>query len=61
MDLAKYSTEIILGVLGAVAVGGSIVAIKKTKQRNNKVNQSNITISGNNGKIVGGDDNSKSV
>jgi hypothetical protein len=56
------STKIILQIIAAVIVilGGSFLAIKVSRRRSNKVRQENITISGNDGKVVGGDDNSKS-
>ena len=52
--------EIIIAIIGAVGViaGGSLIAIRRSKRSNNKVDQSGITISGNDGKVVGGDDNS---
>lgn len=58
MNFEKYSTEIIIAVITAIAGGCSLLIKKKIKQRNNKVQQSNITINGNNGKVIGGDDNS---
>jgi len=59
MSIDPNSTKVILAIVAAVAalVGGSLVAIKKTKKRSNSVRQENITISGT-GKVVGGDDNS---
>lgn len=59
MTFDENSTKIILGITAVVAaaLGGSWIAIRKSKKRNNKVHQENITISGT-GKVVGGDDNS---
>ncbi|KGO84773.1 hypothetical protein Q765_19895 [Flavobacterium rivuli WB 3.3-2 = DSM 21788] len=57
MNLDKYSTEIIIAVIAAVA-GGAFFIIKKSKRSNNKVIQRDIDISGDRGKVIGGDDNS---
>ena len=59
MTLDENTTKIILAIAGilTVAVGGSWIAIRKSKKRSNTVRQENITISGS-GKVVGGDDNS---
>ena len=60
MTLDENSTKIILAVAAVVAaaLGGSLIAIRKSKKRNTKVHQENITVSGTGGKVVGGDDNS---
>ncbi len=60
MSIDPNSTKVLLAIVAVLAalVGGSLVAIKKSKKRSNKVRQENITISGT-GKVVGGDDNSK--
>jgi hypothetical protein len=55
------STKIVLQVIAALVVilGGSFLTFKIARRRSNKVRQDNITVSGNNSKVLGGDDNSK--
>lgn len=59
MTLDDNTTKIIIAVTAVVAaaLGGSLIAIRKSKKRSNSVRQDNITISGT-GKVIGGDDNS---
>ncbi len=59
MTFDENTTKIILAIVGIVtiALGGSWIAIRKSKKRTNTVSQKNITITGK-GKVVGGDDNS---
>jgi len=56
----EQTTKIILAVIAVltVIVGGSLIAIKKSKKRNTKSHQENITITGDKNKVIGGDDNS---
>lgn len=58
--MSEYTTEIITGIitLALAIVGGSMISIRRSKKRSQKVNQSNISIEGDNNKIVGGDDKS---
>jgi len=60
MTFDDNTTKIILAVAAviAAALGGSLIAIRKSKKRSNTVRQENITISGSHGKVVGGDDKS---
>lgn len=60
--MEEYMTEIIIAVIGllTVVVGGALISINKSKKRNQKTNQENITIKGKKNKVIGGDDNSKS-
>ena len=49
-------TKVLLGIIGIItATLGASIVIKKT---NRKTVQKNIEISGDNSKVVGGDDNS---
>ncbi|GGC55315.1 hypothetical protein GCM10011387_06170 [Pedobacter quisquiliarum] len=59
MTFDENTTKIILAVIGVVvvALGSSLITIRKIRKRNNTVRQENITITGT-GKIVGGDDKS---
>ncbi|CAL2061989.1 hypothetical protein [Tenacibaculum sp. 190524A05c] len=56
------TTKIIIAVIALVTaiIGGALISINKSRKRNTKSSQDNITIKGNNNKVVGGDDNSKS-
>lgn len=58
--MENYKIEIISGVVAIVIaiIGGSIYSVKKSKSRDTKTGQNNITVKGNKNKIVGGDDNS---
>lgn len=55
MNIDNNTTQIIIAIIGIVAVGGTIVAVKirKSKRNNNTVTQNNNTVT--NGDIVGGD------
>ena len=60
--MEEHTTEIIIAIIGllTVIIGGALISIKKSKKRNQKSQQDNITIKGKENKIIGGDDNSKS-
>jgi len=60
MGIDENTTKIILAIVALVSaiLGGSLFAIKKSKNRRNNVKQENITINGS-GKVVGGDDRSR--
>ncbi|HEY0744379.1 MAG TPA: hypothetical protein VGD40_23095 [Chryseosolibacter sp.] len=61
MNLDENTTKIVVGVLVLLtaAVGGAIISIRKSKNRQTRTHQENITIGGSNNKVVGGDDNSE--
>lgn len=54
MDYTKIILAIIAGIV-TLAAGITI----KTKSKSRKYNQENINITGNDNKVIGGDDNSK--
>lgn len=60
--MEENTTEIVIAVIALLTaiVGGAWISIKKSKKRNQKSNQENISIKGKNNKVIGGDDNSKS-
>lgn len=60
MTFDENTTKIGLGIIALVTVivSGALITIKKTKKKNTRNSISNIDISGNNSKVVGGDDNS---
>ncbi len=53
--------KIVLGLIALVTalVGGALFSIKKSKNKKQRNSQSNITILGDENKVVGGDDNSQ--
>ncbi len=55
------TTKIILGLIAllTVIVSGALISIKKTRKRNTRNTISNVKITGDNSKVVGGDDNSR--
>ena len=61
MNFDENTTKIVLGIIAllTVIVSGALITIKKTKKKNTRNTISNIEISGDNSKVVGGDDNSK--
>lgn len=61
MNFDENATKIILGIIAllTVIVSGALITIKKTKKRTTRNTISNVDISGDNSKVVGGDDNSK--
>lgn len=60
--MGENTTQIILGLiaLATAIIGGALFTINKSKKRNTKTNQDNISIKGDGNKVIGGDDNSKS-
>jgi len=60
MTFDESSTKIIIGIIGllTVIVTGAFISIKIIRKRNTKNTISNVHISGQNNKIVGGDDKS---
>ncbi|KPQ12988.1 MAG: hypothetical protein HLUCCX10_14390 [Algoriphagus marincola HL-49] len=54
-------TKIIIAVVALVTaiIGGALISINKSRKRNSKSSQDNISIKGNKNKVIGGDDNSK--
>ncbi len=60
MEFDDNTTKIVLSLIAllTVLVSGALITIKKTKKRNTKNTISNVEISGDNSKIIGGDDNS---
>ena len=60
MNFEESTTKIILAVIAFLTflVSGAIISIKKSKKRSSKNTISNISINGDDNKIVGGDDNS---
>jgi hypothetical protein len=61
MNLDDNTTKIIIAIITVITVimGGAFISIRKTRKNKSKNSISNINISGNNSKVVGGDDNSK--
>lgn len=61
MTFDENTIKIVLGIIALVTVivSGALITIKKTKKKTTRNSISNIDISGNNSKVVGGDDNSK--
>lgn len=61
MNLDDNTTKIILGLIAllTVIVSGALISIKKIRKRNTRNTISNVKITGNNSKVVGGDDNSR--
>jgi hypothetical protein len=60
MDFDENIMKIIGYVIAAIVTiaGGSLLAIKISKNKKYKNTQSNITMTGNGNKVVGGDDKS---
>jgi glucose uptake protein GlcU len=61
MDLDDNTTKIILGLIAllTVIVSGALISIKKTWKKNTRNTISNVKITGDKSKVVGGDDNSR--
>jgi glucose uptake protein GlcU len=61
MDFNDNTTKIILAIIALVIaiIGGSFISIRRSKNRRNNVRQDNIDVSGDNSKVIGGDDNSR--
>lgn len=55
------STLKLIGIIiaGFAAIGGALFAYKRIRSKNYKNTQSNISINGNDNKVIGGDDKSK--
>jgi len=61
MNLDDNTTKIIVGLIAllTVIVSGALISIKKIRKRNTRNTISNVKITGDNSKVVGGDDNSR--
>jgi len=61
MNLDDNTTKIVLGLIAllTVIVSGALISIKKTRKRNTRNTISNVNITGDKSKVVGGDDNSR--
>ncbi len=61
MNLDDNTTKIVLGLIAllTVIVSGALISIKKTRKRNTRNTISDVKITGDNSKVVGGDDNSR--
>ncbi|WP_196888230.1 hypothetical protein [Aureivirga sp. CE67] len=61
MNFDENTTKIIIALIAVltIIVSGALITIKKTKKRTTKNSFTNVNVSGNDSKIVAGDDNSK--
>lgn len=57
MENIKLIIEIVIALIGLLGCG-VYISYKVRKNRKTNSNQKNITIKGNNNKVIGGDDNS---
>ena len=61
MNFDENTTKIVVAIIALLTaiVSGALVTIRKMKKKSTRNTFSNVKITGNNNKIVGGDDNSK--